>query len=52
MVGWWDDDTIKAYSERADCMVEQYGNFTEPITKLNLNGVKTQGENIADNGEF
>jgi len=33
-------------------MIEQYGNFTEPVTKLNLNGVKTQGENIADNGEF
>ncbi|XP_070498436.1 neprilysin-2-like [Chironomus tepperi] len=50
LVGWWDDDTIKAYSERAQCMIEQYGNFTEPVTKLNLNGVKTQGENIADNG--
>ena len=32
-------------------MIEQYGNYTEPVTKLNLNGVKTQGENIADNGE-
>jgi hypothetical protein len=27
--------------------VEQYGNFTEPTTGLMLNGINTQGENIA-----
>lgn len=27
--------------------MEQYGNFTEPTTGLKLNGINTQGENIA-----
>jgi predicted metalloendopeptidase len=33
------------------CIIEQYGNYTEPTTKLKLNGIITQGENIADNGD-
>lgn len=47
---WWEEDTKKAYLEKSRCIIEQYGNFTEPTTNLNLNGVNTQGENIADNG--
>lgn len=47
---WWDGKTTEAYLEKARCIIEQYGNFTEPLTKLNLNGINTQGENIADNG--
>jgi predicted metalloendopeptidase len=51
LIEWWDDDTKKAYLEKARCIIEQYGNFTEPVTELNLNGINTQGENIADNGK-
>jgi neprilysin len=36
--------------EKARCIIEQYGNYTEPNVGLNLNGINTQGENIADNG--
>lgn len=43
-------DTKKAYLEKARCIIGQYGNFTEPNIKLYLNGINTQGENIADNG--
>ncbi|XP_058061824.1 neprilysin-2 isoform X2 [Anopheles bellator] len=50
LVDWWQADTKKAYLEKARCIIEQYGNFTEPNVKLNLNGINTQGENIADNG--
>lgn len=50
LVDWWEEDTKKAYLEKARCIIEQYGNFTEPNVKLNLNGINTQGENIADNG--
>jgi neprilysin len=50
LVDWWEEDTKKAYLEKARCIIEQYGNFTEPKVKLNLNGINTQGENIADNG--
>ena len=31
-------------------MVEQFGNFTAEQVGLNLNGINTQGENIADMG--
>ncbi|KAH8381748.1 hypothetical protein KR093_011645, partial [Drosophila rubida] len=47
---WWQPDTQKAYLKKAQCIIEQYGNYTERLTGLNLNGINTQGENIADNG--
>jgi predicted metalloendopeptidase len=47
---WWAPNTRTAYLEKARCIIEQYGNFTEPTTNLKLNGINTQGENIADNG--
>ncbi|XP_070505178.1 neprilysin-2-like isoform X2 [Chironomus tepperi] len=50
LVDWWEEETKKAYLEKARCIIEQYGNYTEPNVKLNLNGINTQGENIADNG--
>uniref|UniRef100_A0A4Y0BJM9 Neprilysin, neutral endopeptidase 2 n=1 Tax=Anopheles funestus TaxID=62324 RepID=A0A4Y0BJM9_ANOFN len=50
LVDWWQSDTKTAYLEKARCIIEQYGNYTEPNVKLNLNGINTQGENIADNG--
>uniref|UniRef100_A0A7G3AIY0 Putative m13 family peptidase n=1 Tax=Lutzomyia longipalpis TaxID=7200 RepID=A0A7G3AIY0_LUTLO len=50
LVDWWEPDTKKAYLEKASCIIDQYGNYTEPSTSLKLNGINTQGENIADNG--
>ncbi|KAG4067966.1 hypothetical protein HA402_010652 [Bradysia odoriphaga] len=47
---WWANETRAAYLEKAQCIIEQYGNYTEPQTNLPLNGINTQGENIADNG--
>lgn len=47
---WWADDSRQAYKERAECIINQYGNYTEPLTGLNVRGINTQGENIADNG--
>jgi neprilysin len=50
LVDWWEKATADAYVEKSQCIIDQYGNFTEPLTELNLNGINTQGENIADNG--
>lgn len=47
---WWKETTKQQYLEKAMCIIDQYGNYTEPSTKLQLNGINTQGENIADNG--
>lgn len=50
LVDWWGKDTADAYLGKAKCIVDQYANFTDALTELNLNGINTQGENIADNG--
>eukprot|EP00088_Acartia_fossae_P063834 TRINITY_DN7820_c0_g1_i2.p1 TRINITY_DN7820_c0_g1~~TRINITY_DN7820_c0_g1_i2.p1 ORF type:complete len:771 (+),score=167.12 TRINITY_DN7820_c0_g1_i2:291-2315(+) len=51
---WWESDTKNNYLEKTKCIIEQYGNFTVEVDgeTLNLNGVNTQGENIADNGGY
>uniref|UniRef100_A0A146LYT5 Neprilysin-2 n=1 Tax=Lygus hesperus TaxID=30085 RepID=A0A146LYT5_LYGHE len=47
---WWHESTKEKYIEKAKCIIEQYGNYTDSQVKMNLNGINTQGENIADNG--
>ncbi|KAG0220041.1 hypothetical protein BGX33_009593 [Mortierella sp. NVP41] len=50
---WWTNATEQAFNEKAQCFVEQYGNFTVkgPDGKdHNVNDEWTLGENIADNG--
>ena len=72
LVDWWEPETKKKYLEKAQCIIDQYGNYTVEVSKilikrekltieqhygfqvegevLNVNGITTQGENIADNG--
>jgi len=50
LVDWWEASTAANYNSRAQCIIDQYGNFTAREIDLNLNGINTQGENIADNG--
>ncbi|KAF9387036.1 hypothetical protein CPB97_003033 [Podila verticillata] len=53
MVNWWSNSTLEAFQTKAQCFVDQYGNFTVKGADGNdyhLNGELTLGENIADNG--
>ncbi|HEY4361576.1 MAG TPA: M13 family metallopeptidase [Bryobacteraceae bacterium] len=46
---WWTDADSKAFDQRADCVVNQYGGYTA-VDDVKLNGKLTLGENTADNG--
>ena len=54
LVDWWEPATKEKFIEKANCFKEQYGNFTVEVDgeTLNVNGLNTLGENIADNGGF
>ncbi|KAL9129346.1 MAG: hypothetical protein Q9217_002184 [Psora testacea] len=50
---WWDDSTVQAFKEKAQCFINQYETFTVPNPSgepLHVNGRLTLGENIADAG--
>ena len=46
---WWTAEDAKKFTERAECVVSEYGTFS-PVDGVNLNGKLTLGENAADNG--
>ena len=46
---WWTDADRKAFDERLQCEIDEYGSF-EPVPGVHLNGKLTLGENTADNG--
>lgn len=50
MMQWWNDKTIKAFRERAQCIVDQYSRYKLREVDQYIDGRMTQGENIADNG--
>merc|ERR1712080_655437 len=52
VVDWWEADTKKQFLEKTQCIIDQYNNYTVEVEgeTLNLNGINTQAENIADNG--
>ena len=47
---WWEFETFRKFLDKTRCIIHQYGNYTAESIKLPLNGINTQGENIADNG--
>lgn len=47
---WWTNITQEKFLEKVKCIIDQYGNYTEPLTNLKLNGFNSVGENIADCG--
>lgn len=47
---WWTNTAINNFKAKAECIQNQYGNYTVTAANMNLNGKLTLGENIADNG--
>ncbi|XP_044254870.1 endothelin-converting enzyme homolog isoform X2 [Tribolium madens] len=47
---WWSHETIHTFEEKIECFVKQYDNFTVDGVESHVQGKKTLGENIADNG--
>lgn len=36
LVDWWGEETRNRFLERAQCIIEQYGNYTEANTRLKV----------------
>jgi putative endopeptidase len=49
LANWWSDADLKAFKEKAGCIVDQFNSF-EVDKGLNENGSLVQGESIADLG--
>jgi len=49
LANWWSEADLKAFKERAGCIVDQFNGF-EVEKGLNENGSLVQGESIADLG--
>ena len=47
---WWDHESSERFHNRAQCIIDQYNNYKVEEVGIYLNGMNTQGENIADNG--
>lgn len=47
---WWNSETKNRFLKKTKCIIWQYGNYTAESVNKTLNGINTQGENIADNG--
>ena len=52
LVDWWEPETKQQYLEKTQCVIDQYSNYTVKVGEetLNVNGINTQGENVADIG--
>ncbi|CAJ0581985.1 unnamed protein product, partial [Mesorhabditis spiculigera] len=49
---WWDKGTLANFNTKSECFIEEYGKQKVEGLNLKVNGLKTLGENIADNGGF
>ncbi|KAG8180916.1 hypothetical protein JTE90_020143 [Oedothorax gibbosus] len=47
---WWNSKALERFQSKADCMINQYGDYIMTDIDMKVNGINTQGENIADNG--
>lgn len=41
LVEWWGEDTIAQFEQKAKCIIEQYGNYTDEKTMLNVSDLNS-----------
>uniref|UniRef100_A0A9J8AQL5 Phosphate regulating endopeptidase homolog, X-linked n=1 Tax=Cyprinus carpio carpio TaxID=630221 RepID=A0A9J8AQL5_CYPCA len=47
---WWSNSSITRFTEKTQCMIDQYNRYHWKEAGLNVKGKRTLAENIADNG--
>ncbi|KAF2902180.1 hypothetical protein ILUMI_04005 [Ignelater luminosus] len=47
---WWKDNAVEAFHNKAQCLIDQYNKYIVSEVNVQIDGLITQGENIADNG--
>ncbi|XP_064642205.1 neprilysin-1-like [Lineus longissimus] len=50
LVPWWTPSAVENFKKKAQCIIDQYSSYKVEEVNMTLNGINTQGENIADNG--
>ncbi|XP_047534024.1 phosphate-regulating neutral endopeptidase PHEX [Vanessa atalanta] len=50
LLPWWSNDTINSFVNKTQCFIDQYSSYYVPEIDQHVDGKKTLGENIADNG--
>ncbi|XP_018372202.1 PREDICTED: endothelin-converting enzyme 1 isoform X4 [Trachymyrmex cornetzi] len=40
---WWKDEAVDGFHRRAQCLIDQYGNYTVTEVGMQIDGVNTQG---------
>ncbi|KAG2456971.1 PHEX Metalloendopeptidase, partial [Polypterus senegalus] len=46
---WWTNSSIAKFTEKTQCMIDQYNGYNWKEAGMNVKGKRTLGENIADN---
>lgn len=45
---FWSNATTQAFNEKAECFIQQFNKYVEPMTNMNVDGLQTLNENMAD----
>ncbi|GAB6023696.1 NEDD8 protease Nep2 [Chamberlinius hualienensis] len=50
LLDWWGVETDLKFRNKTKCIIDQYSHYNLTSVNLTINGINTQGENVADNG--
>lgn len=49
LANWWQTEDLQRFTDKGQCMIDQYGAYPDPVLNMTVNGRLTLSENIADN---